>query len=119
VIAVGLGIGAVGAILVGIVLATLDEEDAALFAFSLGILCTPAAIILGAIGRLNRQGRRAATIGRRIGCGIPLVWLMLLLVGAIASGSAAEMGQILGMLVLVFLVGCLIILIFDAILGAD
>jgi hypothetical protein len=115
-IAMAFGIGAAAAIPGTIAAAKIDANSALLIG-ALGGLCALTAIILGTIGRLNPVGRRAATVGRRIGCAAPL--LLMLLGTMIFGGSGLEVLRIAATLILVVLVGFLIILVFDAILGAD
>jgi hypothetical protein len=95
------------------------NTDVMVAAFLLGCLLTLAAIIVGTIGRLNATGRSAATLGRRIGCGIPLTYILLGAVAGIANGDIADVVRAIAFFILVLLVGFLIILIADAILGTN
>ncbi len=129
-IAMWLGVAAVCAIASAIVAAILLGSSNAMIgqtpvdfivvlgAMAIALLLTLAAIILGTIGRLNPEGRRAAAMGRRIGCGIPLAFILLALVSAAVRGDVAEFVDVTAIFVFTFLTGFLIILIADAILGS-
>jgi hypothetical protein len=84
----------------------------------IGIATFWGAIILGTIGRLNGSGRRHATIGRRIGCAIPMVFLGFAVVGALFGSSADGLAAIASFL-FALIVGNLVLLAIDGILGTS
>ena len=85
----------------------------------LGGLGTLAALILGTIGRLNDEGRRAATIGRRLGCAGPISVFAAAFLAAVAAGNGMGVLGATAALVFILIIGSLIILVVDAILGTS
>jgi hypothetical protein len=86
---------------------------------TLGCLCTPTAIVLGTIGRLNPECRSCASLGRRIACGIPLAFFAIMLVVFIRKGEVSSAILALGRFVFTLVVGFVILVTTDAILGTD
>lgn len=85
------------------------EQRLVLLGFCFGL----AGIVLGTVGRLNPEGRRAAIRGRRLGCATPLLIVILMIVLGIGH---LDLRDALGFCAAMLVFGFLIILVSDAIL---